>query len=181
MLTFVTGNANKLKEVTQLLGADLRSAKIDLPELQGSYAEIVGAKARAAAERVAGPVVVDDTSLEFLALGDELPGPYIKWFLAQLGPEGLVKLLAAFPDKRANAVCAVGYCAGPGAAPRVFVGKTAGTIVAPRGSRDFGWDCIFEPEGFAQTYAEMDKPQKNAISHRGKAFGMLREFLSEQA
>lgn len=180
MITFVTGNANKLKEVTQLLGSDLKSAKIDLPELQGSYKEIVSAKVRAAAERVEGPVVVDDTSLEFNAFGTELPGPYIKWFLTEMKPEGLVKMLAAFPNKGANAVCSVGYCEGPGKEVHVFTAKTAGTIVDPRGNRDFGWDCIFEPSGSSLTYSEMEKSEKHKISHRGKAFGMLREFLAKQ-
>lgn len=180
MITFVTGNANKLKEVKQLLGTDLESKKIDLPEMQGSYHDIVTAKVKEAAEQVHGPVVVDDTSLEFDAFGKELPGPYIKWFLTQLGPEGLVKLLSGFENKSGSAVCSVGYCESPGKPVHVFIGKTAGKIVDPRGPRDFGWDCIFEPTGFEKTYAEMEKSQKNEISHRGKAFAMLREFLQSK-
>ncbi|OSX72376.1 hypothetical protein BU14_0442s0011 [Porphyra umbilicalis] len=60
---------------------------LDLPELQGTPAAIAGAKATAAAAAVGGPVLVEDTGLEFSALGG-LPGPYIKWFLDALGVGG---------------------------------------------------------------------------------------------
>ena len=50
--------------------------------------------------------------------------------------------------------------------PVVFVGRTEGRIVPARGPTDFGWDPVFEADGFGQTYAEMDKEVKNSISHR---------------
>ena len=56
--------------------------------------------------------------------------------------------------------------AGPDVEPVVFVGRTEGRIVAARGPTDFGWDPVFEADGFGQTYAEMDKDTKNTISHR---------------
>ena len=56
--------------------------------------------------------------------------------------------------------------AGPGAEPQVFVGRTQGRIVPSRGATAFGWDPVFQPEGFQETYAEMDKNVKNTISHR---------------
>ena len=59
----------------------------------------------------------------------------------------------------------------------MFEGKTDGTIVAPRGPTDFGWDPVFQPDGFEQTYAEMDKATKNTISHRYRALDKLRAFL----
>lgn len=83
-LTFVTGNAKKLQEVTAILGAGdssipfrLVSKKIDLPELQGSPEEVSREKCRLAVAEVDGPVIVEDTSLCFNALGG-LPGVYIK-------------------------------------------------------------------------------------------------------
>lgn len=48
----------------------------------------------------------------------------------------------------------------------MFVGRTHGRIVPARGDNQFGWDPVFEPEGFEETYAEMDKTIKNTISHR---------------
>jgi inosine triphosphate pyrophosphatase len=55
---------------------------------------------------------------------------------------------------------------GPDAEPITFVGRTEGAIVPARGPDDFGWDPVFQPEGFQETYAEMDKDVKNTISHR---------------
>lgn len=74
-------------------GYELTSTKVDLPEYQGEIDHISREKCRAAAKHVHGPVIVEDTSLCFNALGG-LPGPYIKWFLEKLMPEGLYKLLA---------------------------------------------------------------------------------------
>jgi hypothetical protein len=53
----------------------------------------------------------------------------------------------------------------------VFVGRTDGRIVPARGDNQFGWDPVFEPEGFGETYAEMDKGVKNTISHRWGGVG----------
>lgn len=83
-ITFVTGNAKKLQEVTAIVSSgarkfpfDLTNTKIDLPELQGEPVDIAKEKCRHAAERVGGPVMCEDTCLCFNALGG-LPGPYIK-------------------------------------------------------------------------------------------------------
>lgn len=57
---------------------------------------------------------------------------------------------------------------------QIFDGRTAGSIVPARGPTDFGWDPVFQPEGRDLTYAEMDKADKNVISHRGRALGMLK-------
>lgn len=145
------------------------SQDIDLPEYQGEPEEVAISKCKLAAEHIRGPVLIEDTSLCFNALGG-LPGPYIKWFLAKLGPAGLYKMLSGFEDKTANAMCIFAYCSGEkDAKVELFIGKTPGTIVEPRGPNTFGWDPCFQPEGFKQTYAEMAKEQKNQISHRGKA------------
>ncbi len=79
-ITFVTGNANKLKEVQQVLGTflNVQSKKVDLPELQGEPEEIAVEKCKLAAVEVGGPCITEDTCLCFNALGG-LPGPYIKW------------------------------------------------------------------------------------------------------
>ena len=50
-----------------------------------------------------------------------------------------------------------------------------------RGPADFGWDPVFEPDGFDETYAQMAKPAKNAVSHRGRALALLRAHLVEHA
>jgi inosine triphosphate pyrophosphatase len=170
---FVTSNSHKLAEVRAILGAGLRSAALDLPELQGSPEAVAAAKCRAAAAALGGPALTEDTSLCFAALGG-LPGVYVKWFLEACGPAGLHTLLAGHADKAAYAQCIFAYAPGPGAEPTLFVGRCPGTIVPPAGPADFGWDPIFLPDGHAHTFAQMDKAVKNEISHRARALALLR-------
>ena len=137
-VTFVTGNAKKLEEVKAILSSggslpvEIVSQKIDLPELQGDPEEISAQKCVLAAKEVGGPVMVEDTSLCFNALGG-LPGPYIKWFLEKTGHTGLNNLLAAYDDKSAYAQCIFSFSLGPGHTPIVFDGRTPGRIVPARG------------------------------------------------
>ncbi|CAG8973806.1 hypothetical protein HYALB_00006351 [Hymenoscyphus albidus] len=179
-LNFITGNKNKLTEVKAILGSivDLQSQALDLIEIQGTIEEISLDKCRRAAEAIKGPVLVEDTCLCFNAL-NELPGPYIKWFLQSLGHDGLNAMLAGFPDKSAQAVCTFAYSEGPGHEPIIFQGRTDGKIVPARGPANFGWDPIFEYE--SQTYAEMDKVAKNKISHRFRALEKLKAWLEESS
>jgi inosine triphosphate pyrophosphatase len=120
--------------------------------------------------------MVEDTCLCFHAMKG-LPGPYIKWFLQKLGHEGLNAMLVGFEDKSAYAQCTFAYTPGPGVEPIIFVGKTEGRIVPARGPGDFGWDPIFQPDGFEETYAEMNPEIKNTISHRYRALDGLRKYL----
>ncbi|KJY00617.1 rdgB/HAM1 family non-canonical purine NTP pyrophosphatase like protein [Zymoseptoria brevis] len=179
-LNFITGNKNKLAEVQAILSATpvkLQSQALDLLEIQGTIEEVSTDKCRRAAEAVQGPVLVEDTCLAFKAFND-LPGPYVKWFLQSLGVEQFHKLLAGFEDKSADAVCTFAYSEGPGHEPILFQGRTRGRIVECRGPTSFGWDACFEYEG--QTYAEMPKAEKNKVSHRGKALEKLVEWLKQE-
>ena len=192
VVTFVTGNQKKLEELERILKTGenmtngeslpfrLRSKKVELSELQGGPVEIAKEKCYSAAKEIGGAVITEDTSLCFNALGG-LPGPYIKWFLETCGHEGLNKLLSSYEDKTGYAQTVVAFAAGPGRAPKVFVGKTPGKIVMPRGRLDFGWDPIFQPdEGVdGKTYAEMTKDEKDAISHRSRALSKMRAYFNE--
>ncbi|CAI5446633.1 unnamed protein product [Caenorhabditis angaria] len=176
-LTFVTGNIGKLREVNAILtGFEITNVDVDLNEYQGEPDFIAEKKCREAAQHVKGPVLVEDTSLCFNALGG-LPGPYIKWFLKKLGPEGLHKMLDGFEDKTAYAQCIFAYTEGIDQPVHIFAGQCPGRIVAPKGPRDFGWDPCFQPDEFDQTFAEMDKSVKNQISHRSKALEKLKQFF----
>jgi inosine triphosphate pyrophosphatase len=88
-VAFVTGNLNKAKEVAEILGTefpfDIERVDADLPELQGTPEAVVRQKAQEAARQLGRPVIVEDTSLSFMAWGGALPGVYIKWFLHDLG------------------------------------------------------------------------------------------------
>ncbi|GAA6005211.1 hypothetical protein JCM10207_002899 [Rhodosporidiobolus poonsookiae] len=195
-ILFVTGNANKLKEVRAILLAatqhtesadpastpsfSVESQDLDLPEIQGTTQEVARAKVMAAADIVGGPCITEDTALGFEAL-QGLPGPYIKFFMKAIGHEGLNNMLVGFPSKKATAICTFAYSAGPGSEPILFEGTTDGKIVPARGPTNFGWDPVFEPEeGEGKTYAEMDPAAKNKISHRYRALDKLRKFLLEQ-
>ncbi|KOC66504.1 Inosine triphosphate pyrophosphatase [Habropoda laboriosa] len=180
-IVFVTGNARKLEEFVAILGSnfprEITSKKIDLPEYQGEMDDICRNKCRAAAELIKGPVIVEDTSLCFNALNG-LPGPYIKWFLDKIDIEGLHRMLHGWDDKSAEAVCTFAYCAGEPTDPvLLFQGRTQGTIVSPRGPRDFGFDACFQPLDHDKTYAELPKEMKNRISHRSRALEKLKEHF----
>ncbi|KAE8147367.1 inosine triphosphate pyrophosphatase-like protein [Aspergillus avenaceus] len=178
-LNFITGNKNKLAEVKAILGdvIEVENQALDVPEIQGTIEEIAREKCRRAADLVGGPVLTEDTALEFNAL-QGLPGPYIKSFLEALGHEGLNKIIDTFNNRSAEAVCTFALCRGPGSEPILFQGRTQGAIVRPRGPPNFGWDPIFEYQG--KTYAEMDKEEKNRVSHRYKALVKLQQWLNEE-
>ncbi|XP_015176312.1 PREDICTED: inosine triphosphate pyrophosphatase [Polistes dominula] len=185
-IVFVTGNVKKLEEFVAILGKnfprEITSKKIDLPEYQGEIDDICRDKCRAAAEIVKGPVIIEDTCLCFNAMKG-LPGPYIKWFLEKLGPEGLYKMLHGWEDKSAEAVCTFAYCENEDKNTPVllFQGRVPGIIVDPRGSRDFGWDPCFQPLNYEKTYAELPKEVKNEISHRSKALEKLKDYFVKQS
>jgi inosine triphosphate pyrophosphatase len=160
-----------------------------VPELQGEPEDISREKCRLACAAVqkAFPneemiVVIEDTCLCFNALKG-LPGPYIKWFLDKIGHVGLNNLLAAYEDKGACAMCVLSYALinAPLREIVTIVGKTEGRIVPARGDNSFGWDPIFQPDGFQETYAQLDKNIKNTISHRYKAFDALKKRLLESS
>jgi inosine triphosphate pyrophosphatase len=188
IITFITGNEKKLEEVRNILNSneltkstlstifEIKGMKIDLPEIQGSPENIIIEKCRVASEKVDDSVIVEDTSLCFNALCG-LPGPYIKWFEDKIGLDGLNNLLMAYEDKSAYVKCIFAYTEGKGKKIHLMTGITNGTIVSPRGKNNFGWDPIFMPEGYTETFAEMDSNTKNLISHRYKALQILNKFL----
>ncbi|OJJ01852.1 hypothetical protein ASPVEDRAFT_41427 [Aspergillus versicolor CBS 583.65] len=175
-LVFVTGNQHKISEVKAILGcsAVIKTASLDLPEIQGTLEEITREKCRVAAQKVHGPVLVEDSALEMHAL-NKLPGPYVKPFIEALGNVGLCKLLEPYEDKTAEAVCTLGYSPGPESEPMIFQGRLLGRIVLPRGVSSFGWEPIFEVDG--QTLAEMNTEKKNGLSHRWMAVSKFTEWL----
>ncbi|KAK8937325.1 Inosine triphosphate pyrophosphatase [Platanthera zijinensis] len=100
------------------------------------------------------------------------------WFLQKIGHEGLNNMLMAYEDKSAYATCIFSLALGPNEEPVTFVGKTPGKIVPARGPKVFGWDPIFQPDGYELTYAEMSNQEKNKISHRSKALTMVKSHFA---
>lgn len=128
-ITFVTGNKNKWIETRNIFSdnknINILMESIDLSEIQGSIQEIAREKALKAAQIINGPVFIEDVALCFDAFGDTLPGPYIKWFIKDMGIHNVYKMLDGWPQKKtAKAICTIGYCHDPKMEPVMFQGVT---------------------------------------------------------
>jgi XTP/dITP diphosphohydrolase len=182
-----THNEGKLREIEAMLAPyalTLRSAG-DLglaePEETGTAFEAnAEMKARAAARASGLPAIGDDSGLAVDALGG-LPGIYsARW--AGSGrdrdfgramrnvEEKLAAAGATTPDKRRAKFVAVVCYAEPDGQIEFFRGEVAGTLTwPPRGTRGFGYDPMFVPEGETRTFGEIDPAEKDRMSHRARA------------
>jgi non-canonical purine NTP pyrophosphatase (RdgB/HAM1 family) len=174
-VTFITGNQRKADYLANYLGFPVDHVKVDVEELQSlDLKEIVKHKLRQAYMHVQGPVLVEDTSLEFTELG-KLPGPFIKWFIQEIGLE---KLCGVLDDKDRTAVarCMYGYF--DGTEEKYFEGSMAGTISnKPMGDNGYGYDAIFIPEGYTITRAQMGEEDDKKTYLQIKPLAQVKEFL----
>lgn len=174
VLYFITGNKNKFEEVKLIL-PDVEQLDIDLPEIQESDAkEIIKAKLLEALNHKDAEFIVEDTSLYLDCLGG-LPGPLIKWFMKPVGNEGLFNIAEKLGNNKAEAKTIVGY-AKNSEEIYYFEGSIEGKIVSPKGESGFGWDSIFQPDGYSKSFAEMTQEEKNNLSMRRVALNKLKEF-----
>jgi XTP/dITP diphosphohydrolase len=188
-VVIATHNAGKLAEMAELLepyGLDTVSAG-DLglaePEESGTAFEAnARLKALVAAGAAGLPAMADDSGLSVDEL-DGAPGIYsARWagpdrdFMVamekienRLGERGAVSP----PDRGARFVAAI-CLALPAGATEIFVGEVAGHLIwPPRGAGGFGYDPMFVPQGHEQTFGEMTRVEKRALSHRARAFRAL--------
>lgn len=175
-LTFITGNTGKAEELKRVLTMPIDHIKIDLNEIQSlDLSEIVKHKAQEAYKKLGKPILIEDTALVFKSMNN-LPGPLIKWFLQEIGNEGLCAILNQLPLRDATAISMFGYY--DGSALKIFEGKIDGQISEfPRGNSGFGWDAIFVPKGSEKTLAQMDTQEKDKFSMRRLALGKLKKYL----
>jgi XTP/dITP diphosphohydrolase len=178
-LILVSGNPNKGIEAERILGVPLLRVSISLPEIQAATVEeITRYKLGVARTKGYGRLIVEDVSLGFDELGD-FPGPYVRWLLEAAGGKGLGAIAYALLNRSAKAQCCVAYW--DGNESTIFLGECAGEVlVEPKGTQSFGWDPWFKPHGSTKTFAEMTPEEKDEISHRGKAYRMLRDHLSSE-
>jgi non-canonical purine NTP pyrophosphatase (RdgB/HAM1 family) len=176
-LILVSSNPNKGIEAERILGMPILRVSLTLPEIQAATVEeITRYKLEVAKAKGYARLIVEDVSLGFDELGN-FPGPYVRWLLEAAGGTGLAAIAYALNNRSARAQCCVGYWDGSGVT--LFVGETTGEIlVQPRGERHFGWDAWFQPSGSPKTFAEMTPDEKDAVSHRGRAYRKLADRLA---
>ena len=197
-IVIATHNPGKLREMRELLaphGIEATSAgDLGLPEPEETGADFAAnalIKARAAAKGAGLAALADDSGLCVEALGGA-PGIYsARWagetkdFAAAMARIAREVEKSGSPSRRAHFVAALAV-AWPDGAEQVFEGKVFGDLTFPtRGTRGFGYDPCFTPDGHARTFGEMSAEEKHgipadgslALSHRARAFQMLARAL----
>ncbi len=189
-LVFATNNPHKISEVKQILGNSIEVVSVselgffeDIPEdfetLEGNASQ----KAWYIFNRFGLACIADDTGLEVEALNGE-PGVRSARYAGngKTPADNIVKLLEKLKregNRKARFRTVVSLVIN--GKETQFEGIVNGTIIDELvGSSGFGYDPIFIPEGFKQTFAQMPSDLKNSISHRGRAIEKLRQFLFEE-
>lgn len=178
-LRFISKNDGKLREAQSILGAAgirVIPKGIEINELQTDDSfKLIHHKVLEAFKKIGRPLFVEHTGL-YIRYMNGFPGALTQLFWDSLGSERFTELFHAVPDRRISAKTSIGYF--DGTQIYYFHGEIQGVIAPePRGSRDFQWDCIFIPDGFDQTFAEMGE-QKHEISMRRIALDKLAQFIS---
>ena len=189
-LVFATNNAHKTEEVKNLLAGQyevLNLAAIgcttDIPETADSFAGNASLKSHYVNDNYQLDCFADDSGLEVEALNNE-PGIFSARYAGGRGDQANLQLvlqkLEGQPNRKARFRTVISLLSN--GKEYFFEGVVNGTIrEIPTGTEGFGYDPVFEPEGYVQTFAEMSMEQKNQISHRAIAMRKLIAFLKEQA
>jgi len=189
-LVLATRNRHKVREFERLLaGAGISleplAEGIELPPETGStFAENALPKARAAARATGRATIADDSGIEAQALAGA-PGVRSARYAGEgaSDEENLARLLHEAPaGSGLRYVCALAYVDPQTGSEQVFFGECNGRLTdAPRGSRGFGYDPAFLPDDLddGRTMAELDEPEKDAVSHRGRAARQLLAWLEQ--
>lgn len=187
-LVLATHNAHKVTELRRILGAQLDG--IDLVAYAGpepvedgdTFEANALIKARAASAHTGFAAIADDSGIAVAALGGA-PGIQSARYAGTRDDEDNVRLLVAnlhgADDRSADFLCAAALVL-PDGREKVVLGTWPGTVRAePAGSAGFGYDPVFTPAGYSVSAAELHPDEKNAISHRGRAFAALMPIVRE--
>jgi XTP/dITP diphosphohydrolase len=166
-IRFLTSNEHKIREVAQILephGIHIVPVSAKIEEIQTEdVCRLVRDKVVKAFEQIGRPVFVEHTGLHLEGLNG-LPGGLTQVFWDTLQADSFAKLVSGLASRSAIAKTVIGYC--DARTIRYFEGQVVGTVPdAPRGPRDFQWDCVFVPDGYSQTFAELGSA-KNEFSMR---------------
>jgi XTP/dITP diphosphohydrolase len=187
-LLIATGNAHKLREIRSILnvpGLDIVSPR-DLPQplppiVEDGLTFEANAVKKAMLTALATGLwtLADDSGLEVEAL-DNAPGVRSARYAGEPSNDSannalLLKNLAGSTNRKAQFRCAIALSSPKGRCQVVEGACPGSMLAAPRGANGFGYDPLFVPDGFTQTFAEMPDADKNAISHRAKALQKARE------
>lgn len=188
-LVFATHNPNKIKEIEPLLPSSIALLSLadincleEIPENENTIAGNALAKAKYVKEKYGYNCFADDTGLEVVALRGQ-PGVHSARYAGEgkNDDDNMEKLLANLDhshNRKAQFKTVIALVIGT--QQEEFEGICKGEILnTPRGSAGFGYDPIFQPAGFEQSFAEMTADQKNEISHRAIATRKLIEFLHQ--
>ena len=195
-LLVATRNAHKTKEIQRILGPQFNvtdlAAHPEIPHIAESgttFQENAILKAVAVSKRMPGFVIADDSGLEVEALGGA-PGIHSARYAGMNATdqektdkllEELTRVGATKNARRARFRCVLALAC-KGNVLGAFEGIIEGQIAdRPHGSHGFGYDPIFMPEGFQQTFGELAPAEKNQLSHRARALERLRTFLIPRA
>lgn len=178
-ILFATTNENKAKEAEEILGIPVKFANIEVVEIQDEDStKIAYEKAKSAYEQLKNPVIVDDVSLGINALNG-FPGPLVKFLFNAIGNDGLLRLLKDETNRGVSVISTIAYHDGKHV--YTFAGVLRGKLATEqRGKDGWGFDPIIIAEGETKTLAELGRERKNEISHRKRAFDLLKNHLDSQ-
>lgn len=191
-IVFATNNSHKLEEIRQILGESIEVLSLadincheDIPETAPTIEGNAMMKARYVYDKYGTPCFADDTGLEVEAL-DGAPGVYSARYAGGEGHDSeanmhkLLHELEGKENRRAQFRTVIALIEQKDGKPvaHTFEGKIEGHISdEKRGTSGFGYDPIFVPEGYEQSFAELGNEIKNKISHRARAVARLAEYL----
>ena len=188
-LVFATNNPNKIKELQSILGDKFQILSLknigcfdDIPETCNTLEGNASQKSFYVYNKYKINCFADDTGLQIEALNGE-PGVYSARYAGSdnnsvANMQKALSKLNGINNRKAFFRTVISLIID--GKETQFEGIVRGNILeAPRGNSGFGYDPIFQPEGYTTTFAEMDLTEKNKISHRGRAVKKLVEFLNE--
>jgi XTP/dITP diphosphohydrolase len=202
-IVFATNNQHKLEEIRSILGEDFEVLSLsdigcheDIPETSDTLEGNAMQKAQYVFDKYDYACFADDTGLEVEALGGE-PGIYSARYAALDGDDSishdseanmakLLRKLEGIENRKARFRTVIAlitnnplpFGEGMGERLQLFEGIVNGSIIKERrGGEGFGYDPIFQPEGYDKTFAELGNEVKNHISHRARAVQKLADYL----
>lgn len=175
-----TSSRHKYGEARDVLaeyGVELEHLPVERVEIQADDPGDIAAYSLSQIDSVGRPVLVEDAGI-FIDHYGGFPGPYSSYALGTIDLQGILRLMEGVEDRGASFQSVVAYR--DGGETRLFRGVVKGVISHEiRGSNGFGYDPIFIPvEGDGRTFGEMSEDEKNALSHRARAFRGLGRWLT---